>query len=114
MIIGCLGQLEEQDLRFVNSEVDKEILQKMTEKMKRKGQESGLFTKVFKDKSPVAVDLLRKLLQFSPENRITVFDALAHPYFEDLHAEEDEETTEPISLFDFAFEKEDLSKAEYK
>lgn len=30
--------------------------------------------------NPLALDLLEKMLRFNPEDRITVEDALAHPY----------------------------------
>ncbi|KAH6562098.1 hypothetical protein BASA50_004168 [Batrachochytrium salamandrivorans] len=52
--------------------------------------------------TPVAVDLLEKLLSFDPALRITVEEALAHPYLEAYHDSEDE----PIhpSPCDFSFE----------
>lgn len=37
-----------------------------------------------------ALDLLKKFLVFNPEKRISAKEALAHPYFEGLSAEEDE------------------------
>ncbi len=36
----------------------------------------------------VAVDLLRAMLQFNPHQRISVADALAHPYFASLKTQE--------------------------
>jgi hypothetical protein len=52
------------------------------------------------------------MLQFHPEERITVEDALAHPYLKDFHGH----MTEPSakSLFDFEFEKHesDLPESE--
>jgi hypothetical protein len=54
------------------------------------------------------------MLVFEPEKRITVEQALAHPYLADLHCEEDEPTGEPVSRFDFDFEFYSLQASEYK
>lgn len=48
------------------------------------------FQKLFPRASPLACDLLDHLLQFDPERRYTVEQALRHPYLEELHCEEDE------------------------
>ena len=61
-----------------------------------------------------AIDLLRKMLTFDPKKRITVEEALKHPYLAALHCEDDEPTTEPVSAFDFDYEIFDLKKEEYK
>ncbi len=50
----------------------------------------------------VAIDLLDKFLQFDPSLRITVEEALAHPYLESYHDIEDEPLHDTI--FDFSFE----------
>jgi serine/threonine protein kinase len=44
---------------------------------KRKGKD---FNVVFKGANPDAIDLLKKLLIFDPKKRITINEALAHPY----------------------------------
>lgn len=54
------------------------------------------------------------MLVFDPEKRITVEEALNHPYMAELHFEEDEPTAEKVSAFDFDFEIYDLSKEDYK
>ena len=57
----------------------------------------------FPNANPLALDLLNKMLQFDPTRRITVDEALNHPYLESLHDEGDE----PVAaLFDFSFETE--------
>jgi len=58
------------------------------------------------------VDILDKMLAWEPENRITVEEALAHPFFETLHEPFDEPVTFPID--NFAFEKEDITLPELK
>lgn len=39
----------------------------------------------FPDANPLAIDLLAKMLKFNPDERITVMQALAHPYLSQLH-----------------------------
>lgn len=38
----------------------------------------------------MAIDLLNKLLEFDPSRRITVEEALGHPYLSAYHDEDDE------------------------
>ncbi|CAG8709633.1 8126_t:CDS:10, partial [Racocetra persica] len=53
----------------------------------------------------LALDLLEKLLKFDPAARITVEQALAHPYLAAYHDEEDEPGHD--EMFDFSFESVD-------
>ena len=55
-----------------------------------------------------ALDLLGKMLQIHPRKRITVEQALQHPFLEQLHNPEDEPVCE--STFDWAFEDEKLNR----
>ena len=72
------------------------------------------FNSVFRDANPVALDLLRKLLTFDPEKRITVEQALNHPYLDSLHFPSDEPTTIPVSFFDFEYERQILTMKDLK
>lgn len=69
------------------------------------------------------MDLLDRLLSFDPVTRITVEDALAHPYFEQYYDPEDEVSTRCLSIivvsllkpvaerpFEFEMELDDLPK----
>jgi hypothetical protein len=53
-------------------------------------------------------------LTFNPEERLDVHGALAHPYLQAYHCEEDEPSCEPASRFDFEFESQLLTGADLK
>lgn len=74
------------------------------------------FSAMFPKTSAQALDLLEKLLAFNPAKRITVEEALKHPYLEPYHDPEDEPTAAPIpdEFFDFDRRKDDLSKEQLK
>ena len=54
------------------------------------------------------------MLIFDPRKRISVLEALKHPYLANLHCEEDEPESESLSAFDFDFEIYDIKKEDYK
>jgi mitogen-activated protein kinase 1/3 len=74
------------------------------------------FKHLFPKTNDLALDLLEKLLAFNPAKRITVEDALRHPYLEPYHDPEDEPTADPIpeEFFDFDKNKDTLSKEQLK
>lgn len=45
------------------------------------------FASFFPNMDDLAMDLLRKLLVFNPKKRLTVEEALSHPYMQDFHDE---------------------------
>jgi serine/threonine protein kinase len=55
-----------------------------------------------------ALDLMRKMLEIHPRKRISVGDAISHPFLSQLHSPEDEPVSE--GPFDFTFEKEKLHR----
>ena len=75
---------------------------------------SGSFNMMFKEFDPNAQDLLKQMLAWDPEDRISIENSLKHPYMADLHYPPDEPTTTPVSAFDFDFELYDLSTEETK
>ena len=48
------------------------------------------FRVMFPDADPQALDLMERMLHFDPSKRITVTDALQHPWLAELHEEEAE------------------------
>jgi serine/threonine protein kinase len=68
---------------------------------------------LFRGCSPKAVDLIQKLLTWDPEQRLSVLDALKHPYMASLYCPEDEPTCAHIGA-DFAFEKKTMTVPAFK
>jgi len=46
--------------------------------------------------TPDAIDLLKKLLRFNPNKRISVDEALEHPYFRALHSEKNKQSADAV------------------
>ncbi|KAL9654970.1 hypothetical protein ABK040_008759 [Willaertia magna] len=65
------------------------------------------FSKLFPDANPAALDLLEKQLAFSPVKRITVKDALKHPYLESMlnQMEDEEHNGFVVKPFEFRFDE---------
>lgn len=64
------------------------------------------FRRLFPKADLLALDLLKKLLHFNPDKRISAIDALRHPYFQSIFNEEDLEPATRITPFNYDFEKE--------
>lgn len=43
------------------------------------------FRNMYPDATPKSIDLMERMLQFDPRKRITVEEALQHPYLAQLH-----------------------------
>jgi len=108
MITKLLGNPSSKLVNQIENEKNKEFVLQLP---KREGKK---FEELFKGANALAIDLLRKMLTYDPDERITVADALGHPYLKQLHFIDDEPTTDPVSPFDFDFEKYSLSKEDFK
>jgi serine/threonine protein kinase len=109
MITNLIGN---PSMDLISKIEDKDNQKFMMELPKRKGMD---FNELFKAcKNPDAIDLLKKMLVFDPEKRITVTEALAHPYMAKYHDPEDEPAGEPVSAHDFDYELYSLKTSEYK
>ncbi|XP_058716835.1 mitogen-activated protein kinase 7 isoform X2 [Poecile atricapillus] len=61
---------------------------------------------------PAALALLGRMLRFDPRERVGVAEALRHPFLAKYHDPEDE--PECVPAFDFAFDRQALTKEEIK
>ncbi|XP_073287785.1 mitogen-activated protein kinase 3-like [Primulina huaijiensis] len=68
--------------------------------------------KVFPHVNPLAIDLVDKMLTINPTKRITVEEALEHPYFARLHDISDEPACPESFCFDF--ERQPLTEEQIK
>ncbi|QNP99977.1 Mitogen-activated protein kinase [Yarrowia lipolytica] len=110
MILDVLGTPTMEDYYSVKSRRAREYIRSLPFKKKLP------FSQLFPKANPLAIDLLEKLLTFNPAKRITVEEALVHPYLEQYHDADDEPTAEPIpdEFFDFDRNKDELSVEQLK
>ncbi|CAA3020662.1 mitogen-activated kinase homolog MMK1 [Olea europaea subsp. europaea] len=105
LLMELIGTPSEAELEFLNENAKRYIRNLPPHPRQR-------FTEKFPQVHPLAIDLIEKMLTFDPRKRITVEDALAHPYLNSLHDISDE----PICLtpFSFDFEQHALTEEQMK
>lgn len=110
LIVDLMGTPKDEDLEFIENEKAKAFFKNFPYREHSKMDET--FENVNPDKN--GFDLLKKMLVFNPNKRISVEEALAHPYLEELYCPEDEPTRDPINPVEFEFESVDLNKEQFK
>ncbi|GME90205.1 unnamed protein product [[Candida] boidinii] len=110
LIIEILGTPMMEDYNSIKSRRAKEYIRTLPFRKKQD------FVNLFPNANPQAVDLLEKLLTFNPKKRLTVEQALEHPYVSFYHEPNDEPIAEkiPDDFFDFDKRKDELSLMELK
>ncbi|OCF31986.1 CMGC/MAPK protein kinase [Kwoniella heveanensis CBS 569] len=98
-ILNFLGTPTEDTLRRVGSPRAQDYIRSLPIKPRVQ------FKTLYPTASPLALDLLQKLLTFDPIKRIGCAEALEHPYLSVWHDPADEPLCEVP--FDFSFEQED-------
>ncbi|GLU02452.1 hypothetical protein SLE2022_197020 [Rubroshorea leprosula] len=106
LLTELLGTPTEADLEFVRNEDARRYIRQLPAHPRQP------LATVFPNVPPLAIDLIDRMLTFDPTRRITVEEALAHPYLERLHDIADEPVCrEPFS---FDFEQQPLGEEQIK
>lgn len=79
LIISVLGSQPETDLAFIDNPKAKRFIASLP------FTRGAHFATLYPQADILATDLLRRMLVFDPSKRITVADALSHPYLSDLY-----------------------------
>uniref|UniRef100_A0A1I8JIJ6 mitogen-activated protein kinase n=1 Tax=Macrostomum lignano TaxID=282301 RepID=A0A1I8JIJ6_9PLAT len=87
-IVSAISPPTKEEIASIGSNYGASILEKASSGRPARPLESILPAQV----DPNAVDLLHKLLQFSPDRRITAAEALRHPYVRRFHSPTEEIT----------------------
>ncbi|XP_030447369.1 mitogen-activated protein kinase homolog NTF6-like [Syzygium oleosum] len=95
LITELLGSPDDSDLGFLRSDNARKYVKQLPHVSKRS------FSQKFPTVSPLAIDLAEKMLVFDPSKRITVEEALNHPYLSSLHEINEEPTCSSPFVFDF-------------
>jgi serine/threonine protein kinase len=106
LIIRTLGTPSDEELEFISASKARSYIKALP------WSTAPNLMKMFPGASPDAVDLLSKMLQFDPRKRITVEEALAHPWLAELHNIEQEPTA--AAAFKFDFEEQKMDEAELR
>ncbi|TQD74996.1 hypothetical protein C1H46_039464 [Malus baccata] len=106
LITELLGSPDDSDLGFLRSDNARKYVKQLPHFPKQP------FAEKFPNVSPLAIDLAERMLVFDPSKRITVEEALNHPFLSSLH----EINEEPVcpSPFVFDFEQASLDEEDIK
>lgn len=110
LILDLLSTPKKEDTDFIENPKAKEFLANYPENPSEK------LTSYFEDVdiSKEGFDLLKKMLVFNPNKRVSIEEALKHEYLKDLYCPEDEPIREPLNSQEFEFENENLNKEQIK
>ncbi|CAH6719551.1 mitogen-activated protein kinase Hog1p [[Candida] jaroonii] len=114
LIMEVLGTPNMEDYYNIKSKRAREYIRSLP--FCKKIPFQNLFANINNQINPLALDLLEKLLIFNPTKRITVDDALKHPYLKLYHDPNDEPISEkiPEDFFDFDRKKDELTIEDLK
>eukprot|EP00906_Rhabdomonas_costata_P001631 RCo002664 len=108
LIMDVVGTPSSRDIEGIGSEKARNYLRQLQPKRERRN-----FCKIFPAASDNAIDLLERMLQFNPFSRVTVLEALEHPYFAQMHDPADEPGAQ-VFTFDMDLADENLTVMDLK
>lgn len=102
LILQLVGSPSADDLGFITNAKAKRWMERQQQR------EAKPLKSVCPNAPPEALDLMTQLLQFDPRNRISVDDAIAHPFLASYRGDGADMGSERLaeSAFDFSFERE--------
>ncbi|KAE8726685.1 Mitogen-activated protein kinase 6 [Hibiscus syriacus] len=107
LLLELIGTPSEAEMDFLN-----EIVKRYIRKFPFYPRQS--FAEKFPKVHSLAIDLVEKMLRFDPRQRITVEEALAHPYLTTLHDISDEPVCMIPFNYDFDFDLRALTREQMK
>ncbi|KAE9401065.1 putative MAP kinase [Gymnopus androsaceus JB14] len=110
LVLDVIGTPTLDEFYAITSRRSREYIRSLPIRRKRS------FASLFPHASADAIDFLQKTLTFDPKKRMTVEEALEHPYVAAYHDADDEPAAESVSpeYFQFDLDKEQLSKDDLK
>ena len=106
-VVDVLGTPSEEDIASIESDGARNYIRSLGRRMRVDP------AALFPPGTPLlALDLMYRMLEFSPARRITAEEALRHPFFEDLRDEAEETSCDRV--FNFSFERWTLTKEMYR
>ncbi|KAM3917684.1 mitogen-activated protein kinase 7 [Leptodactylus fuscus] len=106
LIMTVLGTPSSQVIRAIGAERVRAYIQSLP------SRQPVPWTDLYPQGDRKALDLLSKMLRFDPRERISVREALRHPFLSKYHDPDDE--PECVPAFDFGFDKKILTKEQIK
>ena len=111
LIIKTLGSPVDDELDFITAPKARAYIEALPKSPKTD------FRRMFRGASEDAIDLVNRMLQFDPRKRITVAEALEHPWLKALHdpaTEPEYAQTHGGGVFKFDFEEEKMQEADVR
>ena len=108
LITDLLGSPKPETVNKIRNERARRYLEQLPHK------EPADFSKVFPMTSLGAIHVLKKLLAFDQDDRISAADALMEPYFSSLFKSSADDIAEPLSKLEYGFDQKTLRESEIR